>query len=120
MDYDTEEALKKLPEQVGYLGLNLARFSILTPIPGTPLYEKMDAEGRITDKDWDHYTQHRAVFSPTNMSPEKLEEIYRQVWKETYSFRNIFRRVSAIPTKGLLPKLVGLGANIGFKYLGID
>ncbi|MCR4738879.1 MAG: B12-binding domain-containing radical SAM protein [Lachnospiraceae bacterium] len=120
MDGDTEEDLIKLPERVNELGLNLARFAILTPVPGTRLYRKMDEEGRITDKNWEDYTQHKAVFLPEGMSPERLEEIYRYVWKETYTFKNIFKRVKMITSKGLTAKLMGFSTNLGFKYLGID
>jgi len=120
MDYDTEEDLLDLPNQVDELGLNLARFAILTPVPGTMLYEKMDKAGRIHDKHWEDYTQHKAVFTPENMTPERLEEIYRYVWKETYRYKNIFKRVRKITTKGLKARLMGFGANLGFKYLGLQ
>ncbi|WP_199712405.1 B12-binding domain-containing radical SAM protein [Butyrivibrio sp. CB08] len=120
MDHDTKEDLMDLPRQVNELGINLARFSILTPIPGTEMYQKMDEEGRIIDKNWANYTQHQAVFKPTGMTPQELEEIYRYVWKETYSYRNIFKRIRRIKSKGISAKLIGFGANLGFKYLGME
>ena len=120
MDGDTEEMLLSIPEQVRYLNLNLARFAILTPVPNSPLFHRLEGEGRLLTKDWSLYTQHKAVYQPLNMSPERLEEIYRWVWKETYSFKNIFRRVKRVPGSSLLEKLVCTGANIGFKYLGIS
>ena len=120
MDGDTEELLLSIPEQVRYLNLNLARFAILTPVPNSPLFKRLEEEGRILTKDWSLYTQHQAVYQPLNMSPERLEEIYRWVWKETYSFKNILGRVKNVPGSSLLEKLVCMGANIGFKYLGIS
>ena len=120
MDGDTEELLLSLPEQVKYLNLNLARFSILTPVPNSPLFQRLDCEGRILTKDWSFYGQHKAVFEPQNMSPERLEEIYRWVWKDTYSFKNICGRARRIPNTSLLEKMICIGANIGFKYLGIS
>ncbi len=119
MDGDTEELLLSLPEQVKYLNLNLARFSILTPVPNSKLYKRLEEEGRLLTKDWSKYNQHQAVFEPTNMSPERLEQIYRQVWKETYSFKNLFVRFKNLPNRTLKEKLVCVGANLGFKYLGI-
>lgn len=120
MDGDTEELLLSLPEQVKYLNLNLARFSILTPVPNSSLFRKLDGEGRILTRDWSYYGQHQAVFKPRNMSPERLEEIYRWVWKETYSFKNIWGRAKRIPNASLWEKMICIGANIGFKYLGIS
>lgn len=120
MDGDTEELLLSLPEQVKYLNLNLARFSILTPVPNSPLYNRLEAEGRLLTKDWAKYNQHTAVFRPSHMSPERLNEIYRIVWKQTYSFKNIWARFKNLPTNSLTVRLIGLGANIGFKYLGME
>lgn len=120
MDGDTEELLLSIPEQVKYLNLNLARFSILTPVPNSPLFKRLDGEGRIITKDWSFYSQHKAVFKPQKMSPERLEEIYRWVWKETYSLKNIFGRAKRIPNASFLEKMICIGANIGFKYLGLS
>ena len=120
LDGDTEELLKSLPEQINYLNLNLARFSILTPVPNSPLFKKLEKDGRLLTKDWSKYTQHHAVYQPTNLSPEKLEEIYNYVWKETYKFKNIIKRVRSLKDNSFHEKLICFGANIGFKYLGMD
>lgn len=120
MDGDTEEDLLALPEKIKYLGLDLARFSILTPLPNSDLYRKMDKEGRIIIKDWSKYTQNNTVFQPENMSMERLDEIYRKVWRKTYTFKNIWFRIKNSSNKTLTEKFILLGANIGFKYLGIQ
>ncbi len=119
MDGDTEEMLLSLPEQIKYLNLNLARFAILTPVPNSPLYKQMESEGRIITKNWDKYSQNEVVFKPQNMSPERLAQIYKQVWKETYSFKNMLYRFKHLPNRSLLERLIGIAANIGFKYLGV-
>ena len=120
LDGDTEELLMSLPEQINYLNLNLARFSVLTPVPNSPLFKKLEKENRLLTKDWSKYTQHHAVYKPTNMSPERLEEIYNYVWKETYKFKNIIKRVKGLKNNSLSEKVICFGANIGFKYLGMD
>lgn len=120
LDGDTEELLRSLPAQVNYLNLNIARFAVLTPVPNSPLYRRLESEGRLITSDWSRYNQHEAVFVPTNMSAERLNEIYRSVWKETYSLKNIWTRVKNIPNKRLKEKLICLGANLGFKYLGME
>ncbi|MEE3343229.1 MAG: radical SAM protein [Bacilli bacterium] len=120
LDGDTEELLLSIPEQINYLKLNLARFSILTPVPNSPLYKRLEREGRIIINDWSQYTQHIAVYKPKNMTKERLEEIYKQVWKETYTWKNIFRRVRLLKNNSISEKLICLGANIGFKFLGMN
>lgn len=120
MDGDTEELLLSLPDQVNYLNLNLARFSVLTPVPNSALYDRLEAEGRLFCKGWSRYNQHEAVFHPQNMTAERLNEIYRIVWKRTYSFKNLLTRVKNSPNKSIKEKLICLGANLGFKYLGME
>ena len=60
-DDDTEAQLLALPERVRALGLDLCKFSILTPYPGTAVYREYDRDGRILSKNWDLYNQHHTV-----------------------------------------------------------
>ena len=119
-DGDTEEELLALPDRIDALGLDLCRFAVLTPYPGTKLYEELDSAGRITTHDWSRYNQHQAVFTPKNMTAERLNAIYRQVWKESYSWKRLLRRVLHSPWARHWYGGFILGANIGFKFLGID
>ena len=119
-DSDTEEELAALPERVDRLGLDLCRFSILTPYPGTQLYRELDSAGRIRTKEWSLYNQHHVVYEPAQIPAERLHVLDREVWKQTFTWRRIFRRVLHSPTLFRLPGIFLLGANIGFKYLGID
>ena len=62
-----EEDFREVEEFIGQSGIQIPVLSILTPIPGTPLYESM--KGRTTIRDLDYYTFTNAVI-PTRM-PEK-------------------------------------------------
>lgn len=119
-DNDTEEELLALPDRMDNLGLDLCRFSVLTPYPGTKLYDEYESQGRIISKEWSRYNQHNAVFRPANMTPERLDEIYRKVWKQTYTWRRILKRTFTSPWRKNAYIFILLGANIGFKFLGID
>jgi len=68
---------------------------ILTPYPGTPLYARLQREGRIIDFDLGHYNTSRAVFAPSHMSPGELEAGYLGAYSEFYSWRRILQRVPA-------------------------
>jgi len=116
-DNDTKASLMTLPEQVEYLGLNLVRYAILTPVPSSELYNKLDSEDRIITTDWTKYTQNKAVFRPKNMEPQELEEIYKKVWKTSYKFRKIWKRMNNAP---LANRVILLGANLGFKYVSTN
>lgn len=119
-DGDTEEELLALPERVDKLGLDLCRFAILTPYPGTKLYEEYEKKGRITTKEWYRYNQNGAVFEPANMSAERLNEIYRKVWKESYTWKRVLKRTFTSPWRRNMYIFILLGANIGFKFNSID
>lgn len=119
-DNDTEEELLALPERIEHLGLDLCRFAMLTPYPGTRLFDEFDRDSRITTKNWSLYNQHIAVFLPKNITAGRLNEIYRQVWKKAYTWKSVMRRVWGSPLRKTSKVFVLLGANIGFKFLGID
>lgn len=119
-DNDTKEELKLYPKKVDELGLDLCRFAILTPYPGTKQYEEYDKAGRITTKEWQLYNQFNVVFEPKNMTPVELEEIYREVWKESFTWKRVWKRYRRSPLSKHIYGLVLLGANIGFKYNGME
>lgn len=66
---------------------------ILTPYPGTALYDRMKEDGIITDDDLSHYDTAHVVFSPKNMTAAQLYEGYLWIYKNIYSWKNIIRRM---------------------------
>lgn len=72
--------------------IDVAHFSILTPFPGTPVYERLEQDGRILTKDWAKYTFGNVVFEPKNMTKKELFSNTRKVAKSFYSLSNIMRR----------------------------
>src|SRR4029077_14232158 len=57
-------------------GIETATFHILTPYPGTALFQRMEAEGRILHRDWELYDTRHVVFATRGMSGEELEAGY--------------------------------------------
>jgi radical SAM superfamily enzyme YgiQ (UPF0313 family) len=68
---------------------------ILTPYPGTPLYKRLLAEGRIISGDLNRYNTANAVFRPKHMSPTQLERGYLGAYQEFYSVKRILQRMPA-------------------------
>lgn len=64
----------------------------LTPFPGTRLFDELDGEGRIFDKDWGHYDFAHVVFEPLHMSRETLHRGTAWVLREFYTRRRVARR----------------------------
>jgi len=92
-DHDDEGVFERTVEFIHLNRIELPTFSVLTPFPGTPLWERLNREGRIFDRDWSHYDMSRVVFVPTRMTPDQLQEGY--LWAQKYSCapRSILRRL---------------------------
>lgn len=67
--------------------LDEVEFLVLTPYPKTRLFERLEEEGRIVERDWAKYNTMHVVFQPKCMSADQLLEGYRQAWREFYSHR---------------------------------
>lgn len=78
--------------------IDAAQFHILTPFPGTRLYEQFESEGRILIREWDRYHTGECVIQPKNMTPEELEQGYYRIYREMYSLPNILRRLFHRPS----------------------
>jgi len=94
-DTDTKNVFNDTIEAVYDLAIDVPEFTILTPYPGTPLFKRLDEEGRILTKDWTKYTETgNVVFQPKNMSPRELLEGCEEVIHEVFSFSNIIGRTT--------------------------
>ena len=66
---------------------------ILTPYPGTKLYDDFLRDGRITTFDYSKYDTSNVVYPPLNMTQDELYNGYINMYKKIYSFKNIFKRI---------------------------
>jgi len=66
---------------------------ILTPYPGTKVYDEFIKNDRITDFDFSKYNTANVVFKPQNMTAEELYNGYVWIYKQVYSLKNIFKRM---------------------------
>src|SRR4030065_1588172 len=69
---------------------------VLTPYPGTRIYQRFKDQGRIISYDWRHYDHNTVVFQPKNMTPQKLAEGYHYVERKFYSFSSIIRHIPSL------------------------
>ena len=65
---------RELINERHYITVNAVQASILTPLPGTALFERYRAQSRIIDTDWSHYDYRHVVFKPRLMAPEQLQD----------------------------------------------
>jgi len=95
-DEDTPEIFNTTLETINDWDLDVLEVNILTPYPGTPLFERLERDGRILTKDWSKYNQVEVVFQPKKMTPEELYEGAKKVAKDFYSPYNTLIRSAKI------------------------
>jgi radical SAM superfamily enzyme YgiQ (UPF0313 family) len=91
-DHDRLDVFARTVEWIETNRLECATFHILTPYPGTPLFEQMEADGRLLHKDWSRYDTAHVVFRPRHMTPEQLAEGYAWCYRRLFSHGSIWRR----------------------------
>jgi radical SAM superfamily enzyme YgiQ (UPF0313 family) len=92
--FDTEkpDVFKNTLEATYDWQLERARFSILTPFPGTQLCDQLEQEQRILSKDWSKYDMQTVVFQPKQMTIEELAQGAQKSLDEFYSLSNTLKR----------------------------
>lgn len=97
LDEDAAAVFKNTIDFIREHNIDAAQFHILTPFPGTRLYENFNREGRIIEKDWAKYHTGEVVFKPKNMTCEELQEGYWRTFRKVYTFRNLIKRIFRSP-----------------------
>ncbi len=93
LDGDDLGVFKRTVDFVKATKIDLVLYHILTPFPGTRLYEEMDCQGRIHDHDWSHYDTGHSVIHPQGMTSEELQNGWYWAVRETYKLPNILSRM---------------------------
>lgn len=97
MDDDDATVFDRTVEWAIARGIETATFHILTPYPGTALYARIAAQGRLLDRDWDLYDTRHTVFRPAKMTPAQLEEGYWRAYREFYRWPAILQGAMSKP-----------------------
>ncbi len=111
-DHDTLDTFEDTVDFVLDSHMDLPRYAIAVPFPGTALYKRLKSEGRITTENWSLYDGQHVVFEPKNMTAAELMDHTRRAWKKTYSYASIARRLAGSRTR--LP--IAIPANFGYRF----
>jgi radical SAM superfamily enzyme YgiQ (UPF0313 family) len=95
MDADDRSVFDRTVSWAIEQGIETATFHILTPYPGTALYGRLAAQGRLTVHDWDLYDTRHTVFRPARMSAEDLEHGYWRAYRDFYRWGSMLRGARA-------------------------
>ncbi len=112
LDGDDQSVFQRTVDFCIEHNVDLPRYSICTPFPNTPLFNRLKKENRILTEDWSLYDGQHVVFKPKQMSVEELYNGTQSAWKETYCYGSIFKRLSRarLHLKHIIP------ANIGYRF----
>lgn len=91
LDEDTNDVFKRTVEWGIENAITTSTYHILTPYPGTKLYDDMKRNSRIVTDNWDLYDTRHVVYRTKGMTAETLESGYHWAYREFYSWSNIAR-----------------------------
>ena len=120
-DHDTEAVFAETLDFLEQAGVDNATFNILTPYPGTPLFHRLDAEGRILSRDWSRYNgREHVVFQPRHMSPETLLHGFRYANERFYSVQSILPAPVPLPRRLVVDRAAqpGVHAQVEDRRIG--
>lgn len=112
LDEDTPDVFLKTSQFAVAARIDLPRFAVVTPFPGTELYQRLDREGRILTRDWERYDGQHVVFQPLQLSVEQLQRGTETAWKYAYSWRHMVERLRHTAA----PWHVALFTNLSYRY----
>jgi radical SAM superfamily enzyme YgiQ (UPF0313 family) len=94
-DTDDTSVFDRTVEAAIDMKMTMASFALLTPYPGTRLYERLQEEERLTDPTWWLGEDHDAgspYYRPAKMSRTELCEGWARAWRSFYTARSMWRR----------------------------
>jgi radical SAM superfamily enzyme YgiQ (UPF0313 family) len=116
-DSDTEESLKATIDFIMRSRIPLLRVYILTPVPGTQLYDDLKSSGRLLHENFEKYTAAECVHRPERISPEMLTSMYKWMNSKIFSYPGILRRTLMNPELFRYPVryLFAFGVNLHYR-----
>jgi radical SAM superfamily enzyme YgiQ (UPF0313 family) len=90
-DADDIETIRSTEKFARRLNINSIQFMMLTPLPGTAVFDELTRQGRIIHSDWARYDAHHAVFEPRLMTAFELHTETLKAMARFYSYRAILK-----------------------------
>lgn len=97
MDNDTTGVADRTLAQVETWPPGLPIFGLLTPLPATPLYKRLEAAGRLTrPKHWQNFVPFAMAHTPLKITAEEAHSEVRHGWERSYSPEAIAHAVDSL------------------------
>jgi radical SAM superfamily enzyme YgiQ (UPF0313 family) len=97
MDNDTPGVAERTLQQIRSWPPGLPIFGLLTPLPGTPLYKRLETEGRLTrPKHWQEFIPFAMAHTPLKMTIPQAHAEVNYGWADAYSPQAIAKAVASL------------------------
>ena len=117
MDQDTPGVFERTLRFLQQTRIDALQVNILTPLPGTPLFDDYAEADRILDRDWSHYDYRHVVFQPMGMSAEALQDGADWLYRQFYRWDRIaLRTLRNLFTLGPIQALLTYRLNMTYHY----
>ncbi|MDH5656848.1 MAG: B12-binding domain-containing radical SAM protein [Spirochaetia bacterium] len=101
-DFEDTGVFQETLDLVNESKIDIPRYSLLTPYPGTDLFKKLEIENRIVSYDWKNYDTMHSVFTPRKMSREELTSGFKKIYEDTFRMSNIKKRITTYDFNGII------------------
>ena len=115
-DTDGPDVFRTTLDLLDDIGIDAIQASVLTPLPGTPIFDSMAS--RIEERDWSHYDYHHVVFRPARMTAEQLQAGHDWVTREFYRPWRIARRLARMALRPGGLRILKYAAALNVAYYG--
>ncbi len=117
LDHDDPPVFERTLRFLQEARVDAVQVNILTPLPGTPLFAQLDAEGRVLDRDWSRYDFRHVVIQPARMTREQLQAGADWLYAQYYRLdRVLVRALRSLAALGPVGAWVGLRLNLTYRY----
>jgi radical SAM superfamily enzyme YgiQ (UPF0313 family) len=102
MDNDTPGVADRTLEEIRTWPPGLPIFGLLTPLPATPLYKRLEAAGRLTrPKHWQEFIPFEMAHTPLRMTIAEAHAEVKRGWAVSYSSAALAHAVVSLKHKPL-------------------
>ncbi len=116
MDGDSKGVADRTIESIRSWPPGLPVFSILTPYPATPLYDRLLDEGRLTrPKHWLDFRPFKMAFTPKDMDVDEVEGEIRSAWRRSYDSEAIAIAYESIEHRPFSERATMFFARLAFR-----
>ena len=120
LESDTPETMAQRTEYINGTDIDAVQATVLTPLPGTGLFNRMQKNGSVVynnyPDDWQKYDFVDVVFKHINMSGDEFMREIRKNWDELYNDKVLKRKFlrTLKQTKSPLAAIWSYGSNLQY------